>query len=454
MSCLRKCVGLAPSKASVTGLVAGFAAVAAFGVVGAGPASAASGASPQVAAPTVTPPLASLNDPSGTQGDSFGLSVAVAGGTAVVGDPGAYYSVSPQGNFSYSPGGSVYIYTKIGSGWVQTVTLTDPAATFSDNFGSSVAIDGPTIVVGADGFNGVTPGAAYVYTQGGPSGWHTTPAVTLNDPAATNNDLFGSSVAVDGSTIVVGAPQTPFDFSNPNVSEGAAYVYSAGGNGVWPSTPTASLNDPAATANDSFGASVAVEKNVVAVGTTNGDAAYLYVQGTGNAWPASPTTTMTDPAPTPNDCYGCSVALDEDTTLVVGADLAPIKGPFGYPIGAGAVYIYPKTSGAWSSPTRLTEPGRVGYDDFGASVAVDNGKLVVGADFANANGMAWEFIKGPGGWPTTPNASFADQINFGMDRFGSSVAVQGNATVIGAWSTYGSQYGGGTGIGEAYIFKA
>jgi hypothetical protein len=396
--------------------------------------------------------------------------VAVDGSTAVVGAPGA--------NFDQ---GAVYILTNTAAGWVQTATLTNPSianpSTANYYFGSSVAIDGATIVVGANSSQGpAAPGAAYVYTRAGANGWPTTPTVTLNDPAATNLDLFGSSVAVDGSTIVVGAPYSPYVSNTypPHTGPGAAYVYTAGGNGSWPSTPTATLQDPTATNNDAFGTSVAVELNVVAVGApqTSVPATYLYVQGNGNLWPASPTTTMADPTKTPNDCYGCSVALDEDRTLVVGADVAPVLSQFGYQIGAGAVYIYPWAGGGWSSPTTLTEPGGSSYDDFGSSVAVDNGKLVVGAEYHSEpyssnppacynyqgcpDGMAWEFTKVHGGWPTTPSATFANQLNIGSDsfhsdRFGSSVAVQGNATIIGAWGTFYATYGP---YGAAYIFSA
>jgi hypothetical protein len=271
--------------------------------------------------------------------------------------------------------------------------------------------------------------------------------VTLPDPAATANDLFGASVAIDGPTIVVGAPYSVFDSTSPDYFQGEAYVYTAGGNG-WPSTPTATLLDPATTANDSFGASVAVENNVVAVsGTANGDAAaaaYLYVQGNGNpGWPTTPTTTVTPV--TQNECFfGCSVALDEDATLAVGAPTT------------NAVYVYPKAQGGWSAPTKLVSPAGYGID-FGVSVAVDNGKLVVGDDQAEpgANGVAYEFTNGPNGW--TANASYADPFQhygLSMDRFGNAVAVQGNVSVIGAWFFEGSPYGGGGGVGAAAIFNA
>jgi hypothetical protein len=428
MSFLRKDVGPTPWKARVTGLVTVFAAVGVLGGVGVAPASAAT--SPQVATAALKPPpgtlLATLNDPGGLTGDSFGWSVAVGGNTAVVGAPGT-------NNYQ----GAVYIYAKRTSGWVHTRTLPNPlGANFY--FGSSVAIDGANIVVGANSLLGGAPGAAYVYTKRQVGGWRTRPTVTLPDPAATANDLFGSSVAIDGRTIVVGAPYYSNDVNNP--LKGAAYVYTAGAKGRWHSTPAATLTDPADTAYDSFGGSVAVEGDVAAVGTANGDAAYLYLKGT-LGWPTSPTTTETDPAPTPNDCYGCSVALDEDATLVVGAGLS------------NAAYIYPKTPGGWSSPTTLGEPGGGGLD-FGVSVAVAGGKLVVGDDFANANGMAYEFTRGLGGWPTAAlSASLADQLQTGMDRFGFSVAVDSRVTVVGAWFTYGNQNGTPP-IGAAYIFSA
>jgi hypothetical protein len=95
--------------------------------------------------------------------------------------------------------------------------LNDPAAA-NDYFGSSVAVSGKTVVVGALGTNSGA-GAAYIYVKAA-SGWPTTPTATLNDPAATSDDHFGYSVAVSGKTAVVGAPGT-------NSFAGTAYIYQA-----------------------------------------------------------------------------------------------------------------------------------------------------------------------------------------------------------------------------------
>ena len=233
-------------------------------------------------------PTATLSDPEATPGDLFGLSagVSVSGTTVVIGAPGA------------NSVGAVYIYVKGRTGWstTPTTTLSDPAATEGDEFGVAVAVSrwsALTAVVGAIGTNS-DAGAAYIYVKGA-SGWSTTPTTTLSDPAATAGDEFGESVAVAGRTAVVGAIGT-------NASTGAAYVY-VNQASDWPSTPTETMSDPAATAGDYFGYSVAVAKGgpTVVVGApftdSNTGAAYIYVNGA-SGWPTAPTTTLSDPAAT------------------------------------------------------------------------------------------------------------------------------------------------------------
>ena len=92
----------------------------------------------------------------------------------------------------------------------------------------------------------------------GASGWPTTPTATLSDPAATTGDNFGYSVAVGNGTVVVGAPYT-------NSYTGTTYIYVRGASG-WPTTPTTTLSDPAATAGDEFGFSVSVSEGTAVVG--------------------------------------------------------------------------------------------------------------------------------------------------------------------------------------------
>lgn len=82
-----------------------------------------------------------------------------------------------------------------------------------------MAVSGETIVVGTAGGPSF-PGVAYVYARS-QAGWPTTPTVTLSDPAATAGDSFGASVAVSGKTVAVGA-------SGTDLGHGVAYIYVKG----------------------------------------------------------------------------------------------------------------------------------------------------------------------------------------------------------------------------------
>jgi hypothetical protein len=150
-------------------------------------------------------------------------------------------------------------------------TFQDPAMNGGDQFGSSVAVSASTAVV-ADG-NRRSAGVAYIFSKG-TSGWPTTPTATLPDPLALPVNRFGSSVAVSGTTVVVGA-------SGQKGKEGAVYIYMKGAFG-WPTTPTTILRDPNATEDDYFGSSVSVAGNTAIVGaggTSSGDgAAYIYTK--------------------------------------------------------------------------------------------------------------------------------------------------------------------------------
>ena len=168
----------------------------------------------------------------GTSAYWFGEEVALSGNTLV-----AAGSVS-------SSLGAVYVFTGSGASWSLKATLTDGAA--GDNFGASLAISGNTVVVGASG-TASTPGTAYVYTEPG-TGWANmsspTAKLTASDGAAGDN--FGTSVAISGNTVVIGASGTA---STP----GAAYVYTEPATGWTSMNQTAELTASDGAAGDSFG---------------------------------------------------------------------------------------------------------------------------------------------------------------------------------------------------------
>ncbi len=144
-------------------------------------------------------PIITLNCPNQVLGDEFGGSVAISGALVAVGanldDTGAINA------------GSVYIYDlNSATPGVPIFTLNNPSASTNDRFGISVAISGTRLVVGAHGEDtgAINSGSAYVYELN--SGTPTVPVATINHPSPAEGDSFGVSVALDEAAIAVGVP--------------------------------------------------------------------------------------------------------------------------------------------------------------------------------------------------------------------------------------------------------
>jgi hypothetical protein len=119
-----------------------------------------------------------------------------------------------------SDAGAVYVFERVGNSWVQRQKLVANDGKSGDWFGGSVAIDGNYVVVGAtraDG-NATDSGAAYVFELDGT--WNFAGKLIAKEGQA--GDSFGSSCAIAGDQVVVGAPETVV---NGIDSAGAAYVF-------------------------------------------------------------------------------------------------------------------------------------------------------------------------------------------------------------------------------------
>ena len=152
----------------------------------------------------------------GAKDSRFGNSVAISGETAIVGAV-----------IDNAASGSAYIFTRSGTSWTQQQKLTASDSGSSDYFGNSVAISGDTVIVGADsktvGSN-VRQGAAYIFTRSGAT-WTQQQRLAASD--GVQSEYFGSSVAVSGNTVIVGANQGT---SNGQIEKGTAYIFSAPAN--------------------------------------------------------------------------------------------------------------------------------------------------------------------------------------------------------------------------------
>jgi len=157
--------------------------------------------------------LGKLTASDAAAGNVFGNSVAVSGDTAVIG--------ALDDDDAGSLSGSAYVFTRSGTTWMQQAKLTASDAAERDRFGRSVAVSGDTAVIGAnlDFFISKTSGSAYVFTRSGTT-WSEQAKLTASD--GVTGDFFGTSVAVSGDTVVVGAGGTG---GSGDTATGAAYIF-------------------------------------------------------------------------------------------------------------------------------------------------------------------------------------------------------------------------------------
>ncbi len=380
---------------------------------------------------------AELTASDGAANDWFGFSVAVDGSTAVVGAP--CHKVG-----SNQCQGTAYVYVGNGGTWSQQAELIASDGAADEAFGNSVAVSGTTAVVGAPAnFEGTTrPGAAYVFVESGGT-WSQQAELTASDGVA--GDDFGYSVAVSGSTAVAGAP---FHKVGSNMNQGAAYVF-VESEGTWSQQAELTASDGAA--NDGFGGSVAVSSSTAVIGASGHavgrnyaqGAAYVFLQS-GTSWSQEAELTASDGVG--GDELGWSVAVS-GSTAVAGAPWHAVEN-----VAQGAAYVFGESRGAWSQQAELTASDEEANDYFGWSVSVSGSTAVVGATGypygpTSYPGAAYVFAESGGAWSQQAELTASDgEPN---DYFGWSVAVDGSTVVAGA---YYHTVGSNTHQGAAYVF--
>jgi hypothetical protein len=351
-------------------------------------------------------------------GDAFGYTVAVDGGTTVI---GAASSGGTGGGAAGS--GSAYVFTGSGPTWSQQSELVAQDADAFDAFGDSVAIDANTIVVGAPGDDaaGSDAGAAYVFVRTGGAAGTWTLQTKLAAFDAQPNDAFGSSVSVDGNTIVVGAIGEGGDFS------GAAYVFVRSGT-TW--TQQAKLRASDAAPIDLFGRSVAVRANTLAVGSPNDShavnfagSAYVFTR-TGTTW--TQRAKVVAPDAVVGDFFGWSVSLTTGSLLATAYAADDTR---------GTAYVFRGANAAWTLEAELQAADGLAGDLFGISGSIDGDTVVLGAPWSATNGeqsgAAYVFRRTGTSWTQRVKLT-ADAASASVgDTFGSAVSISGYVVAVG-----------------------
>jgi len=280
--------------------------------------------------------------------------------------------------------GAAYVFTQSNGTWSESQKLTANDGGLFDNFGASVALDGSTLVVGANGATvggDAAQGAVYVFTESNGT-WTQTQKLTANDGAAYDN--FGLSIALKGSTILVGSPQAAI---GGNAGQGALYVFTES-NGTWSQVQKLTASDGAA--SDSFGESVALDGSTALIGASNATinghsfqgAAYIFIES-GGTWSQTQKLTASDGAANAN--FGNAVALN-GTSALIGADGSTVGGN----TYQGKAYLFAGSGGNWSqSDTFIASDGTVD-DYFGAALAWDGATALISTPHPTIGGNTYQ----------------------------------------------------------------
>jgi hypothetical protein len=331
-------------------------------------------------------------------GDGFSLSVALSGTTALIGAP-----------FKNSNTGAVYAFVHSGSTWTQQAELVASDGVAGDWFGWSVALSGTTALIGARGKNS-SAGAGYVFVRSG-TAWTQQAELVASDAAA--GDGFGLSVALSGTTALIGALAK-------NSNTGAAYVFVRSGT-AW--TQQAKVTASDAAAGDQFGTSVALSGTTALIGApaknSNTGAAYVFARS-GTTWAQQAKLTASDAAA--GDLFGTSVALSGTTALISAR---------GKNSSTGAAYVFVRSGTTWAQQAKLTASDGVAGDLFGGAVALSGTMALIGAPFQNSNtGAVYAFVRSGLTWTQQSRLAASDAA--AGDWFGYSVVLSGTTALIGA----------------------
>ncbi|HVT32201.1 MAG TPA: hypothetical protein VHE32_06125 [Rhodanobacteraceae bacterium] len=286
-------------------------------------------------------------------GDAFGTAVRLSGDTLIATAPG------PEP-------GAVYVYVRDGAGWTEQARLTPAGGPVGERFGISASLSGDRLAIGADrGGNGA--GAAYVFVRNAGT-W--TQEARLTAIGGAQSDGFGSSVALDADTLLVGAPLT---------------------------------------------SSAAIPKSY-ARGST-----YVFVRN-GSSWSVQATLVATQGAD--GDLFGFSTDLSGDRAIV-GAPYAASA--------QGTAYVFARNGTAWTEQAQLDAANGGAGDEFGWSVALADDAVLVGAPFAGQLaeapcGASYRF-DGPTFAESGTGAIEAPQLN---ELAGWSVAASGSRWIASA----------------------
>lgn len=366
----------------------------------------------------------------------FGDAVAIDGATALVGAPNnednALTGAPHVGKPEQPPGGEAHVFERSDGEWLRRARFTVDGDGIDHAFGRAVALDGDTAIVGSQDNNvhGWKSGAAFVFERTAGE-WHRQAMLVPDD--GDRGHRFGQTVVLQGDHAVIGASAAGTGSSEP----GWVYVFERSG-GDW--SQRGKLTPADVAASDRFRTSIALDGDRLVLGATgvgnspahDGGVAHVFEHRNGS-WRHE--RTLSPDGIDAGDRFGTAVAFSGDFLLVA----APGDG---WPSGTdvGAVYVFERTSDGWVRRTRYAHDGTDSTDDFGQSVALDQGRAIVSvpSESQSSGGTGAAYVYDLGHLTSTeadaPGNDFraTDPDGDGLyeDVNGDGEATPGDATVL------------------------
>lgn len=319
-------------------------------------------------------------------GDLFGTGLALRGSWLAVG--------ATRDDDLAPDAGAVYLFFLENEVWTFKQKLFASDAANADHFGAAIAIDGTQLVVGApeEDTLGADAGAAYLFTFDG-TAWSESAkllATSFGGPA----DGFGSAVDIEAGTVLVGAPGANLVGPGSGAAYALVQVFSS-----W--IVQAELADPQPSANSLVGFAVQLDGEGAIIGApgAKGYGTCLVFRRSGTLWTYQVTMEASDHAP--GYSFGAALALSQDW-LVVGS-------PF-HQAGSGAAYLFEKadTSPGWTESQQYLPCDLTAGDHAGVSVGMHGDRAIVGNPLhdlgADKSGSAY-VVERHGAWVEVERAT-------------------------------------------------
>jgi choice-of-anchor B domain-containing protein len=306
------------------------------------------------------------------------------------------------------------------------------APALAQSFGGSLAVSGNEVIASETG-NSNFAGSVYVF---GKKNGNWAELYQIESPTgAENGDSFGRALSANDTHLIVGSP-----------AQNKAFIFSKTSNGKWGNAVT--LSSTAAMEGDGFGSTVALGDGFAVVGATGaGDgagAAYVYRMSNGS-WTME--SKLEPEGLKAGALFGAAIVADHDK-IVVGAPAR--AGGFGRRgqefTEVGSVYVFHMEDGKWTNTVQVGPQGITEGAGFGASLAIDGGKLAVGAPFdVQMAGSVSLFTWDADSKAYTQTGKLAPFVSARGTNFGQSIGLDGDMVMVGA-------PGDNAGTGTVYTF--